>query len=101
MGARWNRLKQATAEAIESAATPTPVDYPFGQPRELTPEDRAGWNDALDRRASMKPQTVESVRALIRQRNPIRWRQLQNDIKWVEKEMKKLGLNPEDARSIL
>lgn len=101
MGARWNRLKQATADAIEQAATPTPVESVFGQPRELTDEDRAGWNDALDRRAAMKPQTVESVRALIRQRNPIRWHQLQRDIKWVEKEMKKMGLNPEDARSIL
>lgn len=72
-------------------------------PRPLTLEDRAGWADAQDRghKISRKPETLEAVRKLIKHRNPVRWMQLQRDYKWVQKEMKKLGLNPEDARYIL
>lgn len=70
--------------------------------RNLTPVDRNGWADAQDSRAMDKgPKDQESIRNLIRNRNPVRWWQLQRDFKWVQKEMKRLGLNPEDARFLL
>lgn len=70
-------------------------------PRDLTADDYASWDEALNARASMNPRTVASVRNQIRGKNPIRWAQLQRDLRWVAKEMKKMGLNPEDARYIL
>lgn len=82
---------------MEEAGHPPP-----NKPRDLTDEDRLAWDDALDQRArKTKPETLDDIRALIRHRNPIRWRNLQKDYRWVQKEMKKLGLNPEDARYIL
>ena len=76
----------------------------WSQRRPLTEEDRVGWYDAQDtmrRNMSKEPKNIESVRRLIRHRNPVRWYNLQRDFKWVQKEMKKMGLNPEDARYIL
>jgi hypothetical protein len=74
---------------------------PPAKPRNLSVEDYAGWDAALDARASIPPRTVEQVRATIKMKNPIRWAQLQRDLRWVGKEMKKMGLNPEDARYLL
>ena len=72
------------------------------QRRDLTDEDRLAWDEAQDQRMrKTKPETLDDIRALIRHRNPIRWRQVQKDYRWVQKEMKRLGLNPEDARYIL
>lgn len=81
-----------------------PEPYRTSQPRPLTVEDRTGWADEQDKRGhrvSRTPQNLGEVRKLIKHRNPLRWMQLQRDFKWVQKEMKRLGLNPEDARYIL
>lgn len=70
--------------------------------RDLTEEDRTGWQEAMDsREQSIKPRTIQDVQALLRHRNPIRWNQLRRDFRWMQKEMKRMGLNPEDARYIL
>lgn len=45
--------------------------------------------------------TIEELRKNIRLRNPVRWKRLQKELRWVEKQMKKMGHNPEDARWIL
>lgn len=73
------------------------------QPRDLTEADRIGWDVAMDQRAAskMRPQTREDIIRLIRNRNPLRWHGFVKDYKWVQKEMKKLGLNPDDARYLL
>jgi len=72
-------------------------------PRDLTEDDRLGWYDAGTERSKKapRPSTIEDVQKLIKNRNPVRWYSLQSDFKWVQKEMRKLGLNPEDARYIL
>lgn len=69
--------------------------------RPLTEDDLQSWQDAVTKRPTGKAKTEEDVKALIRNRNPVRWWQLQRDFKWVQKEMKKMGLNPEDARFLL
>lgn len=70
--------------------------------RNLTDDDRNAWADAQDsREKAIKPRTIQDVQVLIRNRNPIRWAQLQRDFRWMQKEMKRMGLNPEDARYIL
>lgn len=87
--AAWNAASQA--KPVKS-----------NKPRDLTEADRLGWYDAGDEREkSIKPRTVQDVQSLIRNRNPVRWRQLQGHYKWLQKEMKRIGLNPEDARYIL
>lgn len=68
-------------------------------PRKLTDEDFDAWEVASNSR--MPERTRENVRALIRQRNPVRWNRMQRDLKWVAKEMEKINLNPEDARYII
>lgn len=72
------------------------------QPRNLTAHDRAGWADALEERAkTIKPATVRDVQILMRNRNPVRWARLQKDFRWLQKEMQRAKLNPEDARFLL
>lgn len=73
------------------------------RPRDLTYEDRESWADAQDERMSAPPppKKIEDIQALIRNRNPVKWHQVRKDFRWVQKEMKRLGLNPEDARFIL
>jgi len=73
------------------------------QPRDLTDRDIVSWDDALNTRegGSTRPQTMEEVRTILRRKDPIRWRRIKRDRKWIEKQMLKLGLNPEDARFLL
>ncbi len=58
------------------------------------------WDDLPD-----EPYYNERTRAKIRDffqaRNRWRWNRLQRDYAWLRKEMKKVGLNPEDARYLL
>lgn len=70
--------------------------------RSPTEAERLGWDNALTERSKdAPPKTLTSIRTLIKNKNPVRWWQLQRDFKWVQKEMKKMGLNPDDARYIL
>lgn len=93
-------IRKALADAWREAGEQT-RQRPPAQPRDLTAEDYASWDAALDARASMAPRTIEQTRAIIRAKNPIRWMQLQRDLRWVAKEMKKMGLNPDEARYLL
>lgn len=71
------------------------------QPRDLEDEDLEGWESASEAGFHIKPRTREEVRAALRRRNPVRWAQCRSDLRWAERQMKKLGLNPEDARFML
>jgi hypothetical protein len=94
----WKNLVDEVTKARIAGQQPRRTS----QPRNLTEADRIGWADAQDsRESSMKPRTTQDVRALVRNRNPIKWAQLQGNYRWLQKEMKKMGLNPEDARYIL
>jgi len=78
------------------------VEAQKNQRRDLTEADRLSWYDAgTSRSRGPADRTVQDVQALIRNRNPVRWRQFKSHYRWVQKEMKKLGLNPEDARYLL
>lgn len=67
---------------------------------QLTDEDYVGFDAALDARAAqqLKPKNIEEVRTAIRRINPIKYRQVMSDYRWLQKQMQRLGLNPEDAR---
>ena len=45
--------------------------------------------------------TVKNVRRMMALNNPLRWRRMQKDFAWLQRHMKRAGLNPEDARWIL
>jgi hypothetical protein len=85
-------------DLLRPAEVVTPNPY---QPRDLTDDDRAGWDAALSAQPRGKQATIDDVKQLIRHRNPIKWWQMQRDFKWLQGEMKRLGLNPEDARFLL
>jgi hypothetical protein len=70
-------------------------------PRDLTNDDRLDWDTALSKQPRIRQRTLDDVKRLMRNRNPIRFAQLQRDYRWLEKQMKKAGLNPEDARYLL
>lgn len=72
-------------------------------PRELWEGDYDGFFKAAStpNRDEPKGKTRDGIRARLLLDNPIRWRRLQRDYRWLEKRMKKLGANPEDARFIL
>lgn len=62
--------------------------------------DQVGWDDMPDE-PFYQAATRKHLQDLMARRNKWRWRRLNRDYKWLEKEMKKLGLNPEDARFLL
>lgn len=70
-------------------------------PHRLTEEDHVDWSEAAQAGYHPKPQTVEQIREALRRTNPVKWRQVQADLRWVQKHMKRMGLNPEDARYVL
>ena len=59
-----------------------------------------GWEDVPDE-PFYDAATRKHLQDHIASKNKWRWRRLQRDYRWVEKEMKKLGLNPEEARFLL
>lgn len=71
--------------------------------RRLTDEDHDMWQEAATLREMdpPPPRTIEEVRAKLKASNPVRWWYLKRDFAWAKRQMKKLGLNPEDARWLL
>lgn len=55
----------------------------------------------LATRARKPLRNKEDIWAELKSRNPVRVNRLQRDYRWVQKQMKKMGLNPEDARELL
>lgn len=45
--------------------------------------------------------TRQQIRDYMNEKYKWRWRRLQRDYRWLERVMKKIGLNPEDARYLL
>lgn len=70
------------------------------QPRDLTDDDLDDWYDAGNaRRPSIR--TKEQAIAAIKKTNRYKWYEYKRNYRWVQKQMQRLGLNPEDARYLL
>lgn len=82
----------------------TLIDYFQDQanpvPRAATPGDRGSWFDAA-MEAPPKSLNREQLITHLKMRNPVRMRRLANDYAWMQRELKKAGKNPEDARWLL
>lgn len=77
--------------------------HPNNTRRPLGNEDYVGWEEAEVIRGMepSHPQTIEEARRRIRKLNPVMWALVKSDYKWLKNQMKKVGLNPEDARFLL
>lgn len=69
-----------------------------GAPRPLSGVDITAFIEAAE---SKPPRGVPEMRRYVQLKNPVRWRRMQRDFRWMQRKMKKLGLNPEDARWLL
>lgn len=69
------------------------------QKRRLNDEDVLGFFTAADSRSGAM--TRDEVIAAIEKRNAYRLWRIRHDFKWLQKQMKKLGQNPDDARELL
>ena len=65
----------------------------------VTFETDDGWDAAADSR--MRPRSKTEIVAALNQKNSYRMWRLRHDFKWLQRQMKKMGYNPEDARELL
>lgn len=69
------------------------------EPRRLTAEDVTGFIDSAKKlHAQRKP---SAVMAEIEREHPVRVAGLRSAYKWLQKQLKKKGINPEEARWML
>ncbi len=72
---------------------------PRSKKRTLRDEEILGWFEAADAR---KPtMTRDDLIKYLEKKNSYRMWRIRYDYKWVQKQLKKLGMNPEDARELL
>ncbi len=67
--------------------------------RALRDEDVIEFFAAADNRTGSK--TREQILADLERKNSYRMWRIRHDFKWLKKQMKKMGQNPEDARELL
>lgn len=75
-----------------------PTNYRGKPQRQLTEEDIASFEAT---HMVKPPLSTDQVRSIIMRKNRVRWWRMQNDLRWLQREMKKLKMNPEDARWLL
>lgn len=68
-------------------------------PRRLREEDVIAFYEASDKRRPALGR--DEIITIIRGKNSYRWWRIQHDYKWLRKQMRKLGQNPDDARELL
>jgi len=69
------------------------------KPRRLSGDDIASFYKAADNRTS--PLTREEILARLQRKNSYRMWRIRYDFRWLQRQMKKMGQNPEDARELL
>lgn len=69
--------------------------------RRLHEGDVDGFLAAAEQRDPPRRRDKDTLRNYLMAKSPWRWRALQRHLRWVEREMKRLGVNPEDARWLL
>lgn len=67
--------------------------------RKLREEDVIGFYEAAHSQTS--PKTREQIIAALERKNAYRMWRIRHDFKWLRRQLKKMGLNPDDARELL
>lgn len=71
-----------------------------GMPRRrVNRKDVISFEEAIKQRRG--PRDLTAIRAELIRRNYVRMRRMQGDVSWLKKQLKKMGLNPEDWSSYL
>jgi len=82
-------------------ATPPGAPHASNRQRFLTDKDLDGWLDAASKRNPPRARDRRTLREYLQARNRRKWFRLQRSLRWAEKELSKLGMNPEDVRWII
>lgn len=100
------REASARAEALPARARPTvtraqPQYKVNPQRRRVQSDEVIDWIAIASKREPPARRDKETLRNHLKNKNPRRWAALQYHLRWAEREMLKLGLNPEDVRWLL
>lgn len=88
----WERLQEILNDVSGRGRLGTEKHKP-------TEEEFTSWFEEAELR---KPHpSREAIIMRIKARNSYRWWRLQHDYKWLKRQCKKMGLNPEEARELL
>ena len=68
-------------------------------PRKLNEDDVFSFNLSAQKR--MPVRTRQDIMAHMERKNGWRWWRLKHDYKWLQREMRKLGYNPDEAKDLL
>jgi len=69
--------------------------------RFLTDKDTDGWVEAAHHREPPRKKDRKTLQAYLQRKNAYKWHMLQKYLRWAEKELGKVGMNPEEARWII
>ena len=70
-----------------------------GEKRRLNEDDIEGFFHAASRRPKYK--TSDEIIRQLKKDNWFRWNRLQSDLRWMKRRLKKMGVDPEQARELL
>lgn len=90
-GWRWSDIWEAAKTGNVTAHTPR--HYSAGGARVPTDQEYEDWLNSTPENS--RPSDIKEY---LKSRNPYRWSRIHKDLKWLEKELSKLGMNPDDAR---
>lgn len=74
---------------------------PGNTPRPLDAKTRDEWLQAASQRVPPRPRDTMTLRNFLQARNARKYRKLTELMRWAERELATLGMNPEDARWVL
>lgn len=99
-------IRDTLREASERANELPPRARPIVTRRPLTrrparAEEVIDWVEIASKRKPPRPRDKATLREHLKNKSPWRWAQLQRHLQWAEREMLKLGMNPEDVRWLL
>lgn len=88
-------------DRIESMVNRTRYDRSTRHP--LTDEDIDDFEQAGNIRKGRKPtpNTINAVRKRLKKRNLVRYLRLKSDVRWAQRELTKMGRNPDDLWTVL
>lgn len=67
--------------------------------RQLREEDVLGFYEAAESRKPMM--TRDDILAALERKNSYRMWRIRHDFKWLQRQLRKMGHNPDDARELL
>lgn len=80
-----------------------PKRYRGMPPRLLRADEIGTWIDISDKRDGRPPKLVDNRarQDYLRAKNPVRWYRMKRDFKWAQRQLLKVGVDPEEVRWLL